>query len=134
MLIHGLICRRCSRQVRAFLVILCCLSAMDNGPDLLEIAEAALLAAMIAAVRGIGLLVGLGQFILQEGCFNAAVQMLPGQDLIRTTPAQEGFKAQAALNSCCLPDAEVKVFRPAIESGPALPGRLQELGQSAVAP
>ena len=60
--------------------------------------------------------------------------MLPGQGLIQATGPQIIIRIQAAVRGRLLPERQIELLPPTVQPRAALPGRLDEQAQAAVAP
>ena len=83
---------------------------LDNWLDGFEIAEAAELTSVVAAVRSVGFFLGFGQFLFEKIDGHAAVEMLPGQNFIERPLAQVEVEVKTAVFSGgLLPEFELEM-------------------------
>ena len=98
------------------------------------VADAAVLAAGPAAIGGLQPLEGpvpLGQ---QKGPADAAVQMVPGQDLIRVPLPQVEVRVHPGLLKGLAPGLQAQMFAPGVQAAAQAVGRQQNRRQAPVAP
>ena len=112
----------------------CWRGGMDHRADGVEITQAAALAAVLPAVGRVGARQRPVPFGLEEGAVHTAVQVVPGQHLVRLAWPQVAVQVDAQVGRGLLPPFQAVVLRPAVEAGAALPGGLEQVRKTPVPP